>query len=147
MKTHNKFSFCACLALATIVSEIASQAVILPAAEDTSSTVVGTITAAGGSGTTLFVAPTRQAFVRFDLSDLPAAITSSNITRARLTLYVTKATVPADLSVQLVTSDWHEKTPTVPAPGYAGTVATAGGESGGEAVHRGGCDRRGYRVA
>ncbi len=111
------------IAVGALAAQFAAQAIILPVSEDTSSTAVGAITAAGGKATSLSVSPTRQAFIKFDFADLPSSVRASNVTRATLTLYSAKATVRAPLTVHYVTTAWSETVLTASAPDLGAVVA------------------------
>ena len=84
-------------------------ALTIPVAEDTSANGSGTkLTPAAGKAAQLTVSNPQGAYLRFDLSNLPASINAANITSARLHIYVNKAAKPDDLGLFDVTSDWHE---------------------------------------
>lgn len=123
MKTMTLRSFAVWLALAAVGSGIPARAATLPVAEDTSSVSQGTISTLTGSGSFLAANPTRQAFVRFELSDLPASINTNTFRRARLTLFVNRVYINGDLSLGYATSEWHEKTATVNVPSFVTTGA------------------------
>jgi hypothetical protein len=112
------------LALAFVLAGLlpSARAVLLPVAEDTSSTSAGKINSTTGKATTLPVTSKEKAFLIFDLSTLPASMNASNIASARLNLYVSSLTTAGDLSVHLVTNVWRENTANVPAPGYSSNV-------------------------
>ena len=125
-----KRSFSYLVLAAVLCSHLPSaRALLLPVAEDTSSTATGKINETTGKAVTLTVTSKEQAFLIFDLSTLPASVTASNITSARLNLYVSSVTTPGELTVHLVTNQWQENTASVPAPKYSsnvvGTIATA----------------------
>jgi hypothetical protein len=122
MKTLHTTSFTTCLAALTIAFAPVVRAVILPVAEDTSSTAAGEITASTGKAATLNVGHGSEAFLQFDLTSLPTSLTASNLGNARLNLYVTKAVAPGDLAVYLVTNDWSEATAKEKAPGFETNV-------------------------
>jgi formylglycine-generating enzyme required for sulfatase activity len=118
-----------CLLLATLGCDLAVQAVVLPVAEDTSSTIAGKINPTTGKAVTLSVTEKEQAFLSFDLANLPASVTASNMTSARLNLYVSSLVTAGDLTVHMVTNEWRENTASVAAPGYSseavGTIPAA----------------------
>ncbi len=95
-------------ALAVSLVPAAALAVVLPVTEDTSSTAAGALSAATGKSASLAVTPARAAFVKFSLSAAPESLTLSNLSAARLTVYFTKVLAGGDLTIHLVTSDWHE---------------------------------------
>ena len=85
-------------------------AITLPVAEDSSSSAInGRLTALTGSATSMSASSQQAAFVRFDLSQLPAAVTAANVTSATLHVYVLTA-IPGTTGVGAftVTSAWHE---------------------------------------
>jgi hypothetical protein len=108
------------LALAGLLTS--ARAVLLPVAEDTSSTTAHKINATTGKTTTLSVTAKQQAFLIFDLSTLPASLTVSNLTSARLNLYVSSLTTAGDLTVHLVTNEWQENIANANAPGISSAV-------------------------
>jgi len=112
--------FALTLALGSLLTSV--RAVILPVAEDTSSTVAGKINETTGKAVTLSVTSRQQAFLSFDLSTLPATVTASNVTSARLNLYVSSLVTAGDLTVHTVTNAWQELTAPVTAPGYSSEV-------------------------
>jgi hypothetical protein len=65
-----------------------------------------------GSKSTILISPTTTGFLRFDLSTLPDGVTSANIKKATLTLFVTPGTLKTTglFDVNLVTSAWNEQT-------------------------------------
>lgn len=106
----------ATLAFLSVPSSL-SFAVSLPAFEDASTTPQGEISTASGKAKSLAVSPSQQAFILFNLDELPPNYTADNITSARLRLYVGKFTKPGGLSVHLVTSAWTD-TAAGPAPTF-----------------------------
>jgi hypothetical protein len=66
----------------------------------------------------LYVGNGNTAYLQFDLSSLPAGLTSSQISRATLTLFVNRVIAPGSLTVAPVTGTWSE---------YGITAATAPG--------------------
>jgi formylglycine-generating enzyme required for sulfatase activity len=92
-------------------------AVILPPTDDTSGTLTyntakppvvtkRSLTSLNGSGTTLPISKTRNAFVRFAVEE--TGMTAGTVEKARLTLYLPTVTKVGDLSLHLVTQDWEE---------------------------------------
>ena len=96
----------ACLAGA--LAHSAAVAVTLPVQQDTSSSSAGTLIAALGKSTSLIVTTSKNALVQFDLTKLPAGVSSQSFRSARLRLYASKVTKPGDLQVFLATSAWSE---------------------------------------
>jgi hypothetical protein len=117
-KLFSVFTFA--FALAGLLTS--AQALLLPVAEDTSSTPAGQITATTGKAVTLSVTPKQKAYLIFDLSSLPSSLTASNLSAARLNLYVSSLTASGALTVQMVTNDWQEATRSQTAPGVSATV-------------------------
>jgi hypothetical protein len=111
--------FCLSVASALVLLALARPAlgVSIPTASDTSTTAKNTITVAGGKAATLTVSPTQDALVQFDLSQLPANYSASNIGSARLRIYVSRLTKPGDLSVHFVTQASSEAV-AGPAPAF-----------------------------
>jgi len=74
---------------------------------------------------------TRQGFAQFDLSTLPVGITSADVDKASLRLYVRNVSSPGNVDLHLVTSAWDEETlsfnnsPTFNATPFAADVALA----------------------
>ncbi|QHS51740.1 DNRLRE domain-containing protein [Edaphobacter sp. 12200R-103] len=66
----------------------------------------------------LYVGNGNTAYLQFDLSSLPAGITSTQISRATLTLFVNRVFTPGSLTLAPVTGAWSE---------YGITAATAPG--------------------
>ncbi len=116
-----------CLARLTVaLGAVASsaRATVLHVAADTSSTITSftnVITPAASSKPTLALAANHQVLLGFDLSTLVGSI--SNVTRARLTFYVTKAITPANLAIHPVTAAWQESGSLSPAPAIDDAVA------------------------
>ena len=65
-----------------------------------------------GAVTTLNVSSDSMALLRFDLSTLPAGITSAKVVKANLILYVNRVGVPGAVEVQTINSAWNEATVT-----------------------------------
>jgi hypothetical protein len=53
--------------------------------------------------------PERRGYLRFDLSGLPAGITSENLASARLRLWIKSVTLPGRVDVYLLGSSWSER--------------------------------------
>ena len=86
-----------------------TNAVTIPASEDTHSSSTHQLTPGAGISPTLKLSQTSTGYVRFDLDMLPAAVTAENLVSARLRLYVVKADKGAtNLGVAVVSNDWHE---------------------------------------
>lgn len=74
---------------------------------------------------------TEQGFAQFDLSTLPAGITSADVDKATLRLYVRDVSVAGNINMHLVTSAWDEETlsysnsPTFNPTAFAAGVAFA----------------------
>jgi hypothetical protein len=80
----------------------------LPVAEDTFTPTGDTLTKAAGAGTTLRVAPDREAFLRFEAGEFSESAPAETVTRAQLILYFSKVVTPGALTLHTVTSDWTE---------------------------------------
>ena len=85
-------------------------AVTVPVSEDTTTTPKGTVTTGTGKATTLMVQPERDALIKFNLDGLPSGYTANTLQSARLRVYVARISKPGDISVNLSTQDWSEKT-------------------------------------
>jgi TGF-beta propeptide len=84
---------------------LTGRAAVLPAAQDSSSSK-GKLTLAANKAATLRVSSTHNAFVLFDLTDLPPG---AAIRYARLRLFLPRARTPgAGLAVHRVTASWDE---------------------------------------
>jgi len=67
----------------------------------------------------------KRSFLKFDLSTVPAGMTSADVQKATLKLYVSKLTVAGSFDVAKVTGGWDETTITdQTAPSVEGGVAT-----------------------
>lgn len=99
--------------------------------------VLGATAKTGAKTTLKVVDPTKvadrstTAFVRFDLSVLPGTVTTAQIAKATLRLYVSKLTVPGAVDVSMVTTatSWSDAdigpvTPTVGSPVTTDTAVT-----------------------
>jgi hypothetical protein len=111
LKAMKKIALRRFAALAVSLVPAAALAVVLPVTEDTSSTAAGALSAATGKSASLAVTPARAAFAKFSLAAAPESLSLSNLSAARLTIYFTKVLAGGDLTVHLVTSDWHEGAP------------------------------------
>lgn len=83
-------------------------ALTLPPAEDTSTSTNLRVAKTAGKATTLPVSSTRMGLVRFDVGAFATALAGTQVTRARLIIYVNKVTKPGALSLNRVTQDWSE---------------------------------------
>ena len=80
-----------------------------------------------GANTLLDVASASQtAYIRFDLSAIPAGYTSANITKASLKLYVNSVTTAGSFNVDYVNGTWSENTITANLAPALGTTIAAG---------------------
>jgi len=124
-------------AVTTIAALIAALTSLLPVRQATaaSSTLVADSytastapTANKGKATTLNVSGppdatlVQNAYIRFDLSTLPAAATADDIAKATLTIYVTKVTGSGSFDVKRVASAWTESTINAGSPPTLGTA-------------------------
>jgi hypothetical protein len=94
--------------LASSLTAFSTLALSLPVSEDTSSNTRGQLTSNAGKAATLLVNSNQNAFLQFDLSTLPASFAPTNITSARLKLYIVNSRNPGDMTVSAVTSPWME---------------------------------------
>jgi hypothetical protein len=79
----------------------------------------------GAAATLRVEGASANAFVRFDLSSLPAGYTSANVAKATLKLYASTVTTRGTFSVNYVVGDWTEKTITgAMSPAIGATVAS-----------------------
>src|SRR5438270_1336103 len=63
-----------------------------------------------GTAATLNLQPAAEsAYLRFDLTAIPAGYTSANIAKATLKLYVTSVSSAGTFDVDFITSPWTEK--------------------------------------
>src|SRR5260370_38192747 len=65
-------------------------------------------------------------YLRFDLSVLPTGVTSANVSKAMLRLFVSGVTSPGNFDVFLVNGPWNEKTLTFNNAPPLGTPVTGG---------------------
>jgi hypothetical protein len=73
------------------------------------------------------IGPGVNSYIRFDLTTLPATLTSSNISKATVRLNISGVTTSGTFDVFLVTSSWAEGTLTYGhAPTLGAKVANAG---------------------
>jgi hypothetical protein len=80
-----------------------------------------------GANTLLDVESASQtAYIRFDLSAIPAGYTSANITKASLKLYVNSVTTAGSFNVDYVNGTWSENTITANLAPALGTTIAAG---------------------
>lgn len=96
----------------------------LPPAADTY--VVSQSPANFGSQGSLSVAPGTQTLLQFDLRGLAAGISSAQVSRANLRLYVNRATSPGQLDVALAGSGWTESAVNGLTAPVAGTAIASG---------------------
>lgn len=92
-------------------------ALTVPVAQDTSSTVLGKLSATSGKATSLSVNLKQTALVRFDLTDLdvvPPQFLPGNITSATLRLYVVGAKSAGPITIHAVTTNWQENVAVAP---------------------------------
>ncbi|SMF96083.1 hypothetical protein SAMN02949497_3466 [Methylomagnum ishizawai] len=86
-------------------------------------------TSTGGTGTLLKVIASggivNKTLLRFDLSGLPATLTSADIAKATLVLFANNATTSGPLVVEPITSSWNEATATyTTAPTVGSAIGT-----------------------
>lgn len=74
--------------------------------------VVAQSGSAFGAQSNLLVAPGTRTLLQFDLSALPSGITSAQIARANLRLYVNRVTAPGQIDVAMAGSLWAEASAT-----------------------------------
>ncbi len=77
-----------------------------------------------GTLANLYVGGGNNAFLQFDLTTLPAATTSSQVSRAILTVYVNRINTAGAITVSPVTSAWNELTVTYATQPSIGTAFT-----------------------
>src|SRR5258708_37747670 len=99
------------LATTALFSAAPALPISLPVAEDTFTTIHGTLAPANGSAATLLLNTNQAALIKFDLSALPTAFSGTNILSASLKIYIATARTPGDLQVFPITSTWTESTP------------------------------------
>src|SRR5271165_3049969 len=79
-----------------------------------------------GSATTLGVESSETTFIQFDLSAIPSAYTSADITKATLKLYVNAVTTAGSFNVDYVNGTWTEsKIDASNAPALGTTIAAS----------------------
>ncbi len=89
-------------------------ALTLPPSEDTSTSTSLRVAKIAGKATTLPVSSTRMGLIRFDVGAFSSALAGSQVTRARLIIYVNRVTKPGALSLSRVTQNWSEVVTTAP---------------------------------
>ena len=107
--------------LLACLSPLNAQAVLLPVIADTylAATAVGT-------SETININSTNTALFNFDLSTLPVGISSADISKASLVVFVKTVPTPGKLQVSPVTSTWTENTVnTATAPSVGLALATS----------------------
>ena len=79
----------------------------------------------GTAATLGVVSATQTAYIRFDLSSIPAGYTSANVAKASLKLYVNAVTTVGSFNVDFVNGTWSEKTITASLSPALGTTIAA----------------------
>lgn len=83
-------------------------AIILPVAQDTSSTAKNTLTVAAGASTLLPINAKQQAFLFFNVGGYQGLIPPTSVTGARLRVYFPTAVKPGDISIFATLDGWSE---------------------------------------
>src|SRR6266571_948078 len=117
------------MSLLVVVSQFA--AAQIPATDDSytaSSSASGNF---GNQSMLNVIGPGVNSYIRFDLTAMPAGLTSSNVSKATLRLNINGVTTSGTFDVYLVTSSWTEgvltysKAPTLGAKVASGVMITA----------------------
>ena len=116
-------SLSALLLLLVGLSPLAVQAEVLPVSADT---YLAPASEGAGTSEVIKVNTSNKALLNFDLSTLPADISSADINKATLVFFVKSAPTPGQIQVRPITSIWTENTVnTLTAPSVGLSLGTS----------------------
>ncbi len=90
-------------------------ALTLPVSEDTSTSGNANVAKSAGKDIALHVSAARQGLIRFEAGAFADSVAATDVSKARLVLYINSVAAPGALTLHRVTQDWSEHGAALPA--------------------------------
>ena len=101
--------------IALAAFHISALALTLPVSEDTSTSGNAFLAKTAGKDTALHVSAARQGLIRFEAGAFADSVAATDVTKARLVLYINSVAAPGALTLHRITQDWSEHSAALPA--------------------------------